>query len=198
MVEDELEQSMDSAVEAIIRLCRAGAMVGLYKGVVGAEETEFMGEEWSLGGYFCPIPGRIRALLKLGDQDLSTMPRAKLSGMLSYWRQFIPDFSAKTRHLWQLLGQDAGDWMPAHTEEVRAALQKLLQGAPCINFDPQHLSSWRCTPGQRGWLLSVYSRIQQLQDGFQWLATAPSWRGWRHTGHCCCWRWPVSRRDCTA
>ena len=56
--------------------------------------------------------------------------------MLSYWRQFIPDFSAKTSWLCRLLGQDAGDWSAEHAAEVRAALQGLLDGAPCINFDP--------------------------------------------------------------
>lgn len=42
--------------------------------------------------------------------------------MLSYWRQFIPDFSAKTSRLRKLLGQDAGDWTPDHVTEVRSAL----------------------------------------------------------------------------
>ena len=55
--------------------------------------------------------------------------------MLSFWRQYIPDFSSKTRRLRGLLGQDAGDWTADHTAEVEAALEELLAGVPCINFD---------------------------------------------------------------
>ena len=95
---------MELAADAIIRLCRAGAMVGLYKGIVGAEETEFMGELWRTGGYFRPLEGRVIALLEMGEGELAAMPCAQLYGMLSYWRQFIPDFSAKTHRLRQLLG----------------------------------------------------------------------------------------------
>ena len=42
--EDDLQRCIDGAADAIIRLCEAGAMVGLYKGVIGAEGAEFMGE----------------------------------------------------------------------------------------------------------------------------------------------------------
>lgn len=81
-----------------------------------------MGEQWVSGGYFRPNLGRVRALLREGDEQLAAMPRAQLFGMLSYWRQFIPDFSAKTSRLRKLLGQDAGDWTAEHASEVRAAL----------------------------------------------------------------------------
>ena len=137
IAEDDVDRNVDDAAEAIGRLCRAGAMVGLYKGVVGASEAEFMGERWYSGGYFRPPSGKAAALLQLGDDALANMPRAQLYGMLSYWRQFIPDFSAKTSKVRKLLSQDAGEWTPAHTQEVRKVLQELLEGAPCINFDPQ-------------------------------------------------------------
>ena len=51
-------------------------MVGLYKGVIGAEEAEFMGEQWTSGGYFCPNLGKVTALLREGDEYLASMPRA--------------------------------------------------------------------------------------------------------------------------
>ena len=47
------------AADAIGRLCKAGAMVGLYKGMIGATETEFMGATWSSGGKFRPLEGRV-------------------------------------------------------------------------------------------------------------------------------------------
>ena len=54
---------MEDAAEAIQRLCAAGAMVGLYKGVIGAEESEFLGEVWSSGGHFRPPRDKVMALM---------------------------------------------------------------------------------------------------------------------------------------
>lgn len=56
---DNLEQAVMGAADAIGRLCRAGAMVGLYKGMIGATETEFMGATWSSGGKFRPLEKRV-------------------------------------------------------------------------------------------------------------------------------------------
>jgi hypothetical protein len=83
---DDISKNVDDAAEAIERLCRAGAMVGLYKGVIGADEADFMGERWTSGGIFHPPTDKVAALLKLGESALASMPRAKIFGMLSYWR----------------------------------------------------------------------------------------------------------------
>jgi ribonuclease HI len=120
--EDDVERNVVDAAEAIERLCRAGAMVGLYKGIIGAEEEEFLGETWSSGGIFRPPHGKVQALMQMGDEAIAAMPRAKLYGMLSYWRSFVPDFSARTHALKKLLSQDAGDWTAVHAEEVRHVL----------------------------------------------------------------------------
>ena len=74
ITEADLQESIDGAAD--IRLCQAGAMVGLYKGVIGAEEAEFMGEQWTSGGYFRPNLGKVTALLREGDEYLASMPRA--------------------------------------------------------------------------------------------------------------------------
>ena len=95
-----------------------------------------MGERWFAGGLFRPPSDKVTALLRLGDDRLAAMPRAQLFGMLSYWRQFIPDFSAKTEGLKKLLSQDAGEWTTAHALEVRTVLDELLRGSTSINFDP--------------------------------------------------------------
>jgi hypothetical protein len=57
--DDDVEANVDSAADAIIRLAEAGAMVGLYKGVVGAEEVEFMGDMWAAGGYWRPCVDKV-------------------------------------------------------------------------------------------------------------------------------------------
>lgn len=86
--------------------------------------------------------------------------------MLSYWRQFIPDFSAKTSRLRKLLGQDAGDWTPDHATEVRSALQALLDGAPCINFDPARPVLLETHTGPKG-VAAVF--LQQDPASTRWL-----------------------------
>jgi hypothetical protein len=125
-------------------------MVGLYKGIIGAEEEEFLGETWSSGGIFRPPHGKVQALMQMGDEAIAAMPRAKLYGMLSYWRNFVPDFSARTHALKKLLGQDAGDWTPAHAEEVRHVLQVLLDGAASLNFDPSSPTIIETHTGPKG------------------------------------------------
>ena len=54
LFEDNLQQNLDDAVEAILRLTKAGAMVGPKKCVLGTWEAEYMGEKWTSGGYFRP------------------------------------------------------------------------------------------------------------------------------------------------
>jgi hypothetical protein len=43
---DDVTKNVTYAAEAIVCLCKAGAMAGLYKGIIGATEFEFMGEQW--------------------------------------------------------------------------------------------------------------------------------------------------------
>lgn len=133
---DTVVDCVDRTADAIVRLAEEGAMVGLYKGIIAAEEVEFMGEVWKAGGYFRPPAGRVTALLDLDEAALSGMHRASLYGMLSYWRMFIPDFAARTTKLRSLLGSDARDWTAEHTEEVRSALRSIAASTPTINFDP--------------------------------------------------------------
>jgi len=96
---ETVDECLDRTADAIIRLAEAGAMIGLYKGIIAAEEVEFMGEVWSAGGYFRPPAERVTALLDLDEAALSAMHRASLYGMLSFWRMFIPDFAARTTKL---------------------------------------------------------------------------------------------------
>jgi hypothetical protein len=72
----------------------------------------------------------------MGEDQLAGMPRAQLYGMLGYWREYLPDFAARTVRLRKLLARDAAPWTPAHTEEFRAAVEALLATAPILNLDP--------------------------------------------------------------
>ena len=133
---NDVAQCVQDTVDAIVRLATAGAMIGLYKGIIAAEEVEFMGDWWSSGGFFRPMVDKVTALLELSEEALSSMHRPQLYGMLSYWRLYLPDFASRTARLRGLLGSDARSWTPAHTEEVRSALRVIAEGAPAINFNP--------------------------------------------------------------
>ena len=56
--------------------------------------------------------------------------------MLGYWREYLPDFASRTTRLRALLPRDAAPWTPAHTVELRKAVQALVEAAPMLNYDP--------------------------------------------------------------
>ena len=89
--------------------------------------------------------------------------------MLSYWRNFVPDFSSRTCALKKLLSQDAGDWSPIHTQEVRQVLQALLDGAGTLNFDPAALTIVETHTGPKG--ISTVC-LQKDQAAARWLPLA--------------------------
>ena len=71
----------------------------------------------------------------MSEGELSSMPRATLHGLLSYWRAYVPDFASRTTRLRGLLSQDARGWTPHHTAEVRKVLEFIVKGLPILNFD---------------------------------------------------------------
>lgn len=56
--------------------------------------------------------------------------------MIGYWREYVPDFAARTRRLKALLAGDATPWTPAHTEEFQRVVKALVEGLPLLNFAP--------------------------------------------------------------
>jgi hypothetical protein len=134
--QDELALNLKDAVEAILRLTRAGAMVGPAKCKLGATEAEYMGEQWTSGGYFRPPTGKLAALLELTSEQLAEWPRAKLYGLLSYWRNYVPDFAAKTAKLRALLSQDAAPWGNEQADVVRHVVRDILADEPTLNYNP--------------------------------------------------------------
>lgn len=135
-VADTVEANLVDAAEGILRLTAAGAMVGLEKCEFGVEEGKHLGDWWTSGGYFRPPPGRMAALLELSEDTLAGMVRSKIYGMVGYWREYLPDFAARTSRLCGLLSRDAAPWTPSHTAELRAVVRGLMEAAPMINFSP--------------------------------------------------------------
>ena len=155
LFEDNLQQNLDDAVEAILRVTKAGAMVGPKKCVLGTREAEYMGEKWTSGGYFRPPRDKLAALLELSSEQLADWPRAKLYGLLSYWRSYVPDFAARTAKLRELLSQDASPWGPEHADAVRKVVAAILTEVPTLNFDPTSPAILETHVGPKG-LAAVY------------------------------------------
>src|SRR5512138_3840463 len=149
-------------------------MVGLPKCKFGMTECRHLGDWWTSGGYFRPPEGKLAALVELSEDSMASMSRSKLYGMLGYWRQYVPDFSARTARLTRLLRKDAAPWGPAHTEEVRAVVKALVEAAPVINFDPASPVILEPHSGPKG-IAAVF--LQQDPEAERWLPVAAFSRG---------------------
>jgi hypothetical protein len=111
-------------------------MVGPAKFVLGADKAEHMGEPWTSGGYFRPPREKLAALLELEPEQVAEWPRAKLYGLLNYWRGYVPDFASRTSRLRALLSADAAPWSREHQEELRAVVEAMLVDVPTLNYLP--------------------------------------------------------------
>ena len=87
-------------------------MINLAKSVLGTETAKGMGHIWKSGGYFTATGKKIKALLTMSDEAMDHRTPATLYGILSFYREYIPDFAAKTEPLRELLGNDATPWGP--------------------------------------------------------------------------------------
>ena len=89
--------------------------------------------------------------------------------MLGYWRDYVPDFTARTEKLRRLLAKDAAPWTAAPTEEFKAVVAALVASAPMINFDPTLPVVMEPHSGPKG-VATVY--LQQDPAGGRWLPVA--------------------------
>lgn len=70
--------------------------------------------------------------------------------MLGYWREYLPDFAARTSRLRKLLARDAAPWTPEHTAEFRDAVAALVAAAPILNVDPEQVVVLETHVGPKG------------------------------------------------
>lgn len=167
--DDDLAQNLEDGADTVLRLTAAGAMVGLPKCQFGVQEARHLGHWWTSGGYFRPPAGKLAALMELSEEQLTRLPRAKIYGMLGFWRDYVPDFAARTSRLRALLSRDAAPWTAAHTEELRRTVQALVEGAPMINFNPAEPVVLESHTGPKG-LAAVF--LQRDPQEKRWLPVA--------------------------
>jgi hypothetical protein len=104
---DEIDQLLEDTVEAILRIARAGLMVNLVKSVIAAESTKVMGHIWRKGGYFLATGQKLLALVEMDHPEIARKTAPELFGILNFYREYIPDFAAKTEPIRKLLSNDA-------------------------------------------------------------------------------------------
>jgi hypothetical protein len=63
------------------------------------------------------------------------MSRPKLYGILSIYREFVPDFASLTEDLRKLLSDDTLPWLPEHTRLVKLTAERILGAVEMLNFD---------------------------------------------------------------
>jgi len=97
------------------------------------------------------------------------MGRSKVYGMIGYWREYVPDFAARTRKLKALLSSDATPWTKEHTAEFKAVVQAMVDGLPLLNFAPGEPAVMETNVGPRG-VAAVY--LQQDAASGRWLPVA--------------------------
>ncbi len=110
---------LEDTLETIRRLTRAGFMINLSKSQLVESTAKVLGHRWESGGYWSPVPDKLKALLTVADSKLAAMNRASLYGLLNFYREYVPTFAEVTEPLRQLLGQDAKPWTSLAREAVR-------------------------------------------------------------------------------
>ena len=71
-------------------------MISLRKSHICTTQAKIVGHRWESGGYFSAEGKALRGLLSLEHEQLEKMPRARLYGIVLIYRDYLPDFAART------------------------------------------------------------------------------------------------------
>ena len=61
----------------------------------------------------------MRAVLDMSEEDLANTSRARLFGLLSYFRNYCPDFASRVTPIIKLVSNDALPWTDVHSKCFR-------------------------------------------------------------------------------
>lgn len=133
---DDKDELIEQSLRAIQRLATAGFMINLRKSHFCVTEGIVLGQKWTSGGYFEPLPAKLEALVNLPEDQLSKMARPRIYGLLNYYRGYVPNFTQLIEPLRELLSKPHLPWTSLHTTCVKETVAKILSGVPLVNFDP--------------------------------------------------------------
>ena len=89
-------------------------------------------------------------MLDLSEEDLANTSQARLFGLLSYFRNYCPNFATRVTPLRKLVSNDALPWTSAHTKCFRELVQYVVDTVPIINFDPWSPARLEVSIGPQG------------------------------------------------
>ena len=93
-------------------------MINLAKSHIATLFTKILGREWETGGYFSAEGKNLRALLTLDHEQVANTNRARLYGILSFYRDYVPDFAAITDPLRAMVADDSLIWDEETTQRL--------------------------------------------------------------------------------
>ena len=131
---DEVQECLADTAKAVRRIAEAGGMVNLDKSHVCTTQAKIVGHRWESGGYFKAEGKGLRGLLSLDHPQLAEMSRARLYGIVSIYRDYLPDFASRTEPLRKLLSEDSQEWTETHSHQLRKIVEDILGAVPTLNF----------------------------------------------------------------
>ena len=99
---DTVEEVLKATAEVMRRLAKAGFMINLKKSHLVEKKGKVLGHNWESGGYWTPVTSKLEALVEMSDEQLGSMNRASLYGLLNFYRDYIPHFAKLTKPIRQL------------------------------------------------------------------------------------------------
>ena len=115
------------------RACDTGVKFNSEKVQFKIGQVEYMGNLVSSDG-LKPDPKKIEAIMNMPKPtDVNSLQR--LLGLIKYLAQYIPNESAITEPLRELLKKDAEwDWQPEHDKAIEESLKAVLTSKPALAF----------------------------------------------------------------
>ena len=93
---DSVEEVLRVTSEAMKRLARAGFMINLRKSHLVQTKAKVLGHNWQSGGFWTPVTTKLEALMTKTHDEMSTINRASLCGLLNFYRDYVPRFAELT------------------------------------------------------------------------------------------------------
>ena len=90
---DSVGEVLRVTSEALKRLVKLGFMINLRKSHLVQAKAKVLGHNWQSGGFWTPVTTKLEALMTKTHDEMSTMNRASLYGLLNFYRDYIPRFA---------------------------------------------------------------------------------------------------------
>jgi ribonuclease HI len=78
----------------------------------------------------------LKGVLELPHHSLAALPRSSIYGLLSYFRPYVADFAVRSEPLRKLLAATHAEWTEEHSKVVKDVIERILEGLPLLNFEP--------------------------------------------------------------